>query len=127
MEEEEKEREAERKRAENNKGQRALTQMMGGTLKTKKDLSPLEIVLDREEWMDNIAPEDMSEAQQLAMKEYEEKAAKLREEQDKYRKQLDAELRRLRQEIQECGEAFDLRLKEEHHDRYRTDMLVYMQ
>ena len=40
-------------------------------------------VLDREEWMDNVAPEDMSEAQQNAMKEYEEKAAKLREEQDK--------------------------------------------
>ena len=44
-EEEAKEAERARRAAENNKGVRALNQMMGGTLKTKKDLSPLEMVL----------------------------------------------------------------------------------
>ncbi len=36
----------------NDAGVRALQQMMGGTLKTKKDLTPLEQVVDREAWMD---------------------------------------------------------------------------
>jgi hypothetical protein len=116
-----------RKRAENDKGVRALNQMMGGTLKTKKDLSPLEIVLEREEWMDTVPPEDFTENQQKLMAEYEERHKQLVEEQDKYRKLLDTELRRLRQEIQEIGDAFDAKLKDEHHERYRTDMKVFMQ
>merc|ERR1719405_134663 len=89
-----KEEERIRKLQENNPGQRALNQMMGGTLKTKKDLSALEITLDREPWMDEIPFDDMTEAQKLAMKEFEEKEKALFEEQDKYRKQLDAELKK---------------------------------
>ena len=80
------------------------------------------------------------------LKEYEEKAAKCTHfeafwvvshtlraafahhaPRGRYRKQLDAELRRLRQEIQECGEQFDAKLKEQNHERYRTDMRVFMQ
>merc|ERR1719305_2106950 len=77
--------------------------------------------------MDTVAPEDYTENQQKMMQEYEERAKQLAEEQEKYRKLLDAELRRLRQEIQEIGDAFDTKLKDEHHERYRTDMKVFMQ
>merc|ERR1719281_40553 len=56
-----------------------------------------------------------------------ERHKQLVEEQEKYRKLLDTELRRLRQEIQEIGDTFDAKLKDEHHERYRTDMKVFMQ
>merc|ERR1719161_3191778 len=64
--------EAERLRQlrENDAGQRALMQMMGGTLKTKKDLSALEITLDREPWMD-MDFEEMTDVQKQAMQEFE--------------------------------------------------------
>jgi hypothetical protein len=42
------------------KGTRALMQMMGGTLKTKKDLTALERTIEREPWMDED-PEKWSE------------------------------------------------------------------
>merc|ERR1719310_1460374 len=116
-----------RKLQENNPGQRALNQMMGGTLKTKKDLSALEITLDREPWMDEIAFDDMSEAQKLAMKEFEEKEKALFEEQDKYRKQLDAELKKLRQEVQDEMQKFEIELKKLHHDRYAHDAKFFCQ
>merc|ERR1719326_1264272 len=77
--------------------------------------------------MDTVPPEDWTEHQQNLMKEYEERQKQLVEEQEKYRKLLDTELRRLRQEIQEIGDAFDSKLKDEHHERYRTDMKVFMQ
>eukprot|EP00746_Dinoflagellata_sp_MGD_P162879 gnl/MRDRNA2_/MRDRNA2_90625_c0_seq1.p1 gnl/MRDRNA2_/MRDRNA2_90625_c0~~gnl/MRDRNA2_/MRDRNA2_90625_c0_seq1.p1 ORF type:complete len:1777 (-),score=461.31 gnl/MRDRNA2_/MRDRNA2_90625_c0_seq1:168-4700(-) len=122
-----KEEERIRKLQENNPGQRALNQMMGGTLKTKKDLSALEITLDREPWMDEIPFDDMTEAQKLALKEFEEKEKALLEEQDKYRKQLDAELKKLRQEVQEEMQKFELELKKLHHNRYAHDAKFFCQ
>lgn len=116
-----------RKRAEDDSGQRALMGMMGGTLKTKKDLSPLEVVLDREEWMDTVPVEDMTEAQLALMEEFKMKEKLLREEQDKYRKQLDAELKKHRADIQELIDQFDGKLKQLHHRRYHTDMQVFNQ
>jgi WD40 repeat protein len=121
--------EAERLRQlrENDAGQRALMQMMGGTLKTKKDLSALEITLDREPWMDQIEYEDMSDMQKQAMNEFAEKEKALAEEQDKYKKQLDADLKRTRQEILECQQQFEVALKELHHQRFEHDAKVFCQ
>merc|ERR1719161_1465418 len=121
--------EAERLRQlqENDAGQRALMQMMGGTLKTKKDLTALEITLDREPWMDEIAFDDMTDIQKQALKEFEEKEKALAEEQDKYRKQLDADLKRARAEIQECQQGFEVTLKELHHQRFEHDAKSFCQ
>mmetsp|Transcript_5773 Transcript_5773/g.13698 ORF Transcript_5773/g.13698 Transcript_5773/m.13698 type:complete len:1748 (+) Transcript_5773:106-5349(+) len=112
---------------ENDAGQRALMQMMGGTLKTKKDLSPLEIVLEREAWMDQIAEDDMTDAQKQALLDYQAKEKALAEEQDKYRKQLDAELKKLRQDVQELMQHFEGALKELQHQRFVHDAKVYCQ
>mmetsp|Transcript_38744 Transcript_38744/g.91098 ORF Transcript_38744/g.91098 Transcript_38744/m.91098 type:complete len:1764 (-) Transcript_38744:52-5343(-) len=124
-----KQREEERLRQlrENDAGQRALMQMMGGTLKTKKDLSPLEIVLDREPWMDQVAEDDMTDAQKQALKDYQDKEKALAEEQDKYRKQLDAELKKLRQDVQELMQHFESALKELQHQRFVHDAKVFCQ
>ncbi|OLQ07002.1 putative ribosome biogenesis protein RLP24 [Symbiodinium microadriaticum] len=116
-----KEEERLRQLRENDAGQRALVQMMGGTLKTKKDLTPLEIVLDKEPWMDEIPEEDMSEAQKLAFAEYQAKEKALAEAQDAYRKQLSAELKTLRAGVQELTLQFEGLLKKLHHERFSHD------
>lgn len=112
---------------ENDAGQRALVQMMGGTLKTKKDLSALEITLDREPWMDQIPFDDMTDLQKQALKEFEEKEKALAEEQDKYRKQLHAELARLRTENTELTQQFEGILKQLHHELFAHDAKSFCQ
>lgn len=122
-----KEEERQRLLRENDAGTRALMQMMGGTLKTKKDLSALEITLDKEPWMDQIVEEEMTDVQLAALKEYREKEKALADEQDKYRKQLDAELKKLRAEVQELTEQFEKVLKELHHQRFAHDAGFFCQ
>ncbi|CAK0892589.1 unnamed protein product [Prorocentrum cordatum] len=122
-----KEEERQRQLRENDAGQRALAQMMGGTLKTKKDLSALEITLDKEPWMDQVPEEDMTELQVAALREFREKEKALAEEQDKYRKQLDAELKRLRQEVQDFTQQFEASLKDLHHQRFAHDAKFFCQ
>lgn len=122
-----KEEERLRQLRENDAGQRALAQMMGGTLKTKKDLSALEITLDKEPWMDQVAEEDMTELQLAALREFREKEKALAEEQDKYRKQLDAEVKRLRQEVQDFTQQFEASLKDMAHKRFSHDAKFFCQ
>jgi len=122
-----KEEERLRQLRENDAGQRALNQMMGGTLKTKKDLSALEITLDKEPWMDEIPEDEMTEVQLAALKDFREKEKTLADEQDKYRKQLDAELKRLRTEVQDLTQQFELVLKELHHQRFAHDAKFFCQ
>jgi len=116
-----------RKLRENDSGARALMQMMGGTLKTKKDLSPLEIILEREEWMDMIPLDEMSEEQRAAVAEFERKEKELQEAQDKYRKTLHTELAKLRQEVVDNMSSFDDDLRSLHHKRFQYDTQVYCQ
>lgn len=116
-----KEEERLRQLRENDAGQRALVQMMGGTLKTKKDLTPLEIVLDKEAWMDEIPEDDMTELQKAAFTEYQAKEKALAEAQDAYKKQLSAELKSLRAGVQELTLQFEGLLKRLHHERFAHD------
>ncbi|CAJ1330696.1 unnamed protein product [Effrenium voratum] len=95
--------------------------MMGGTLKTKKDLTPLEIVLDKEAWMDEIPEDDMSEVQKAAFAEYQAKEKALAEAQEAYKKQLSAELKTLRAGVQDLTLQFEGLLKKLHHERFAHD------
>jgi WD40 repeat protein len=122
-----KEEERLRQLRENDAGTRALREMMGGTLKTKKDLSALEIVLDKEPWMDEVAEEDMTDAQLAALKEFQAKEKALLEEQDKYRKQLDAEFKKLGQEVDDLKQQFEMALKDLHHKRFASDARFFCQ
>jgi len=122
-----KEEERLRKLRENDMGTRALSQMMGGTLKTKKDLTALEITLDKEAWMDEIPEEDMTELQIVALQEFRQKEKALAEEQDKYRKHLDGELKRLRGEVVDLMQQFETILKELHHQRFAHDAKFFCQ
>ncbi|GMI02333.1 hypothetical protein TrLO_g7419 [Triparma laevis f. longispina] len=96
--------------AENNKGDdlptRALNDMMNGTLEVKKEIIS-EDSLVREEWMDEIPFEQMSEEQRKALDEYNGKLKAIAEALEKQRKALELELKKLRSEVAEVVKAFD--------------------
>merc|ERR1719217_1439372 len=69
----------------------------------------------------------MTDVQKQALMEFEQKEKALAEEQDKYRKQLDAELKRARQEIQDCQQQFEVALKELHHQGFEQDAKSFCQ
>ncbi|KAF4718041.1 WD repeat domain 96, partial [Perkinsus olseni] len=114
--------------------QKALITMMGGTLKTKKDLSPLEarVRLEREEWMDAVPEGEMDEDQkfldvqcviQAAFADQLAREKALAEEQEAYRTRLGEELEQLKAEIKESTAAFDDGLlKELYRTRVETDL-----
>lgn len=108
--EEERKKEEERIRLLNadDAGVRAVKQMMGGTLEEKKE-TPLTEELVREEWM-NKPPEDMDDDERVKFAEFEAKESLVKEEREKIRKNLELELRKLKNEIKEICEKFDERL-----------------
>jgi hypothetical protein len=86
---------------------KALMQMMGGSIKTKKDLNPLEVKLEKEDWMDLVPVEEMTVTQKTAFDEFELKQAALIEEQAKYRRLLESDVRKLKTEIKEAIDNWD--------------------
>lgn len=72
--------------AQDDAGQRALGKMMSGTLEEKKE-SVLEVVIEREKWMDKPI-DDMSEDEKMKLKEYEVKKQKAEEEKERTIKKL---------------------------------------
>ncbi len=96
--------------AEKNKGDdiptRALTDMMNNTLEVKKEVIT-EDSLKREEWMDEIPFEDMTEDQRKALDEYNNHAKIIAEALEKQRKALELELKKLKSEVSEIVKSFD--------------------
>ncbi len=79
--------------------------MMGGTLEEKKT-SVLEVMVEREKWMEKPL-EEMSEQEKNKMKQYEIKRQKAEEEKQRIVKKLEAELRKLKMEIDDTMEKYD--------------------
>ena len=96
--------------AENNKGgdlpTRALTDMMNNTLEVKKEAITEESLV-REEWMDEVPFEQMSEEQRKALDDYNTQAKVIAEALEKQRKAFELELKKLRSEVAEIIKAFD--------------------
>mmetsp|Transcript_407 Transcript_407/g.764 ORF Transcript_407/g.764 Transcript_407/m.764 type:complete len:1920 (-) Transcript_407:94-5853(-) len=90
--------------------QRALNDMMNGTLEVKRDVFAEASALQRPAWMDEIPPEVMTDAQKKEVEEFDEKYAALQDEKAKYRKSLEIEMKRLKVEVQESSKAFDEKL-----------------
>mgnify|MGYP001807836349 CR=1 FL=1 len=89
-------------------GIRAVKDMMGGTLEEKKE-TPLDEKLEVEEWMKK-SPDDMTEEERMTLKEFEVRKQKLEEEKQKIRKNLEAELKKLNNEITDICSRFDEKL-----------------
>ncbi|KAJ3276471.1 Cilia- and flagella-associated protein 43 [Terramyces sp. JEL0728] len=106
-----------------NSRQRALMQMMGGKLDDRKDKEEKEEVV-RPEWM-NKPKEEMSDEEKKLLKEFEKKMAIFKEEQDKHRKALETELRKLQGIISDIQDAFDLKLKDFSQYKLNIDKIIY--
>jgi hypothetical protein len=96
--------------------ERALMDMMHGTLETKRDLSLLEQELVREPWMD-LPHERMTDEQQLALALWEKRVKLIRQEQDNRRKLLTADLAKARNDVTDLCRAFDTKLRALHERR----------
>ncbi|KAI8914669.1 WD40-repeat-containing domain protein [Gorgonomyces haynaldii] len=115
--------ERQKAQAEDNARQRALMMMMNGKLDDKKEQAE-EVDLTRPEWM-NKPKEEMTDDEKKLVKEFEKKLAVYKEEQEKARKALETELRKLQSVITEICEQFDTNLLEAFKVKINTDNQIY--
>nr|XP_058154469.1 cilia- and flagella-associated protein 43 isoform X2 [Dasypus novemcinctus] len=101
---------------------RALMDMMGGVLEVKKE-DVLRMVIPQPDFMTK-ADALWSEEERKQFKDYEKKVKELNEERDKYRKSLEAELKKLQNSIQESTQNFDEYLKRLFDRRVKAEMVV---
>ncbi|KAJ3212328.1 Cilia- and flagella-associated protein 43 [Dinochytrium kinnereticum] len=121
--------EEERMRAnqEDNYRERALMAMMGGKLEDRLVLVSEETEkeeLVRPEWMSK-PKEEMNDEERKLLKEFEKKLAVLKEEQEKYRKALETELKKLQGVINDICDTFDSKLKEFFNSKLDADQEIY--
>ncbi|XP_012517094.1 PREDICTED: cilia- and flagella-associated protein 43 [Propithecus coquereli] len=101
---------------------RALNDMMGGVLEVKKE-DILRMVIPQPPFM--TKPDALwTEEERKQFKDYEKKVKELNEERDKYRKSLEAELKKLQNSIQESTQNFDEHLKRLFERRVKAEMVV---
>jgi WD40 repeat protein len=88
--------------------ERALQVMMDGRLETSDGKMRLDVELEKPEWMRHAPPEEgWSKEQQQEIDDFEKRAAELAQEQEKQRKALETELKKLRAEIEAMCKDFD--------------------
>lgn len=112
-----------RLQGEDNFRQRALTDMMNGKLEDRKSQEEKEEIV-RPEWM-NKPKDEMNEDEKKLFKEFEKKMAIFKEEQEKHRKALETELRKLQAGISELQDAFDQKLFEFFQFKLNIDSIIY--
>lgn len=111
LREEEEKRQLELQRDKEDIKGRALEEMMNGTLVVKRDVLSTS-KLAKPEWMSTLKPNEMSDSQVREYEVYQTKLRALQEEQATYRKTLEIEMRKLRNEIAELCRSFDERLND---------------
>ena len=100
--------------AEANKGDdaptRALDDMMNGTLEIKKEVLSTDSLV-RQDWMDVLTFDEMTEEQKKELDEYELQSKAIAEALEKQRKALELELKKLRSEVSDLVKVFDDKLR----------------
>ncbi|XP_022540288.2 cilia- and flagella-associated protein 43 isoform X1 [Astyanax mexicanus] len=129
MEREEQQRKEEEQRQLATKGDnirdRALVYMMDGVLELKKE-DILRMEVPQPEFM--TKPEvQWTEEERRSYKEYEKKTKELREEQEKYRKILEAEIKKLQTSIKDATQGFDGTLSKLFEKKVKSDMAVHQE
>ena len=108
------EEEKRRRDAENNKADvkgRALHDMMNGVLEVKKDMFTSASTIQKPSWyVDGLTVDKMNDSQRKEFEEYESLIAVAHEEQNKYRKLLEMEIKKLKGEISDTSKNFDDKL-----------------
>lgn len=99
---------------------------MHGTIENKKaTFSVLTEQLVREDWMNTLTLQEMTEDQRHRYKEFEEKEKKLAEDKEKLKKILEGELKKLQFEVGDICNHFDEKVRELFMLRLNTDYEIY--
>ncbi|XP_027707432.1 cilia- and flagella-associated protein 43-like [Vombatus ursinus] len=102
---------------------RALMDMMNGVLEIKKE-DILKMVVPQPSFMINKLDAIWTEEERRQAKEYEKKVKELDEEKDKYKKSLDAELKKIQGSIEETTQAFNDNLKKLFERKVKAEMVI---
>ncbi|XP_071090035.1 cilia- and flagella-associated protein 43-like isoform X1 [Haliotis cracherodii] len=105
---------------------RALDMMMGGVLEIKKE-DELKKDVPKPHFMISKAEEEWSEDEKKLVGDYEKKVKDLTEEREKYRKQLETELRKLQGIIQDGMAGFDETLNALFLKKIKVMMVIYQE
>ncbi|CAD5121750.1 DgyrCDS10227 [Dimorphilus gyrociliatus] len=114
-----------RERADNWR-ERGLDQMMNGVLEIRKE-DELKKDVPRPAFMDKKSEDDWSDDEKRIAEEYKQKVIALNEEREKFRKQLDMELKKLQAATLENSQAFDETLQNLFQRKIKTEMAVYQE
>ena len=95
-----------------NAGERALQDMMYGTLETKKDADLFQTELKPPSWFHEFETMELTDSQKKELDEYNSAKAILEEHQEKYRKALELEFKKLRTEVGDITRNFDDRVRQ---------------
>nr|KAG5714383.1 hypothetical protein BaRGS_018600 [Batillaria attramentaria] len=109
-----------------NQRERALDMMMGGVLEIRKE-DELKKDIPIPVFMQQKEQTDWTEDEHKMAKEYERKVKELNEEREKFRKQLETELRKLQSLIAEGMAAFDEVLNQLFLKKIKVMMVIYQE
>ncbi|CAG2236908.1 CFAP43 [Mytilus edulis] len=109
-----------------NARERGLGMMMGGVLEIKKE-DELKKDVPKPLFMQTKELKDWTEDEKRLAGEYEQKVKDLNEEREKYRKQLETELRKLQSIIQDSMGGFDEMLTQVFMKKIKVMMVVYQE
>ncbi|XP_075065290.1 cilia- and flagella-associated protein 43 isoform X2 [Mixophyes fleayi] len=110
---------------EDNAKQRALHDMMGGVLEVKKE-DILRTEVARPGFLSR-AEAEWTEDEKKQFKDYDKKCKDLNEEKDKYRKILEAEMKKIQASIMETTQAFDDILTRLFEKKVKSEMVIYQE
>ncbi|XP_063303391.1 cilia- and flagella-associated protein 43 [Pelobates fuscus] len=108
-----------------NAKQRALNDMMGGVLEVKKE-DILRMDIPQPAFLSK-SEEDWNEDEKKQFKEYDKKCKELNEEKEKYRKLLEAEMKKIQLSIMESTQGFDDTLSKLFQKKVKTEMVLYQE
>ncbi|KAM4036639.1 cilia- and flagella-associated protein 43 [Anomaloglossus baeobatrachus] len=110
---------------EDNAKQRALNDMMGGVLEVKKeDILRMEVT---QPGFLAKAETEWTEDEKKQFKDYDKKCKELNEEKEKYRKLLEAEMKKIQASIMETTLAFDEILTRLFEKKVKCEMVIYQE
>ncbi|XP_043911887.1 cilia- and flagella-associated protein 43 [Protopterus annectens] len=105
--------------------ERALGDMMGGVLEVKK-ADALKMDIPQPDCMSK-ADSVWTEDDRRLVKDYEKKIKELNEEREKYKKGLEAEMKKLQTSIQETTQSFDDALNRLFDRKVKSEMIIYQE
>ncbi|KAL5017485.1 hypothetical protein ScPMuIL_007074 [Solemya velum] len=120
------EEERRQREAGDNARERALDDMMGGLLEIKKE-DELKKDVPKPAYIMSKPQEEWTEDEIKIVKDYEKRVKDLQEEREKYRKQLETELRKLQGVIQEAMTGFDDALNVLFLRKIKVMMVIYQE